>query len=163
MTRPPKLLERAELAARLREERAAGRRVVLCNGVFDLLHVGHVRVLQAARALGDLLVVALNDDCSAARAKGPGRPLQSAAERAEIVAALGCVDFVTLFPEDTAAATLRALRPQVHAKGEDYEPARIPPEEGAAARECGIALALVGGPKAASSSALARRLLGEEA
>lgn len=155
-----KVLPRTALAARLDAQRAAGKRVVLCNGVFDLLHVGHVRALAEARALGDLLVVALNDDRSAARLKGPGRPLVPAAERAEVLAALACVDFVTVFAEDTAAATLRALAPAVHAKGRDYDPGRIPADERAAAAELGIRLALVGDEKRHSSSALRARLSG---
>lgn len=148
-----KILAREALAARL-----AGLRVVLCNGVFDLLHVGHVRALSAARALGDCLVVAINDDASAARLKGPGRPLVPAAERAEVLAALSCVDFVTIYAEDTAAATLRALRPAVHAKGRDYDPARLPADERTAAADLGVLLALVGDDKHHSSSALASRL-----
>ncbi len=158
MEAPAKVRSREELAALLAEQRAAGRSVVLINGVFDLLHVGHVRALRAARSEGDLLVVALNDDGSTRRAKGSGRPLQPAGERAEILAALACVDFVTVFGEDTVAATLRALRPAVHAKGGDYSPAALPADERAAAEECGIRLALVGGPKVASTSDLAARL-----
>ncbi len=154
----PKILARDELAGQLRRAREAGRSVVLCNGVFDLLHVGHVRALRAAAAIGDLLVVALNDDDSTRRHKGPGRPLQPAAERAEILASLACVDFVTLFPEDTVAETLWKLQPRIHAKGEDYRPDRIPEDERRAARELGIELALVGGAKAGSSSELAARL-----
>lgn len=153
-----KVLARDELAGQLRRAREDGRVVVLCNGVFDLLHVGHVRVLRAARELGDLLVVALNDDASAGRHKGPGRPLQPAAERAEILASLACVDYVTLFPEDTAAETLRELQPRIHAKGGDYRPERIPADEQRAAQELGIRLVLAGGDKVGSSSELVRRL-----
>lgn len=153
-----KILPRDELAAVLAEARAGGARVVLCNGVFDLLHVGHVRVLRAARGEGDLLVVALNDDASTRRLKGVGRPLQPAAERAEILSALACVDYVTWFAEDTVAATLRALRPAVHAKGGDYDPERIPDDERRTAAELGIRLALVGGAKVRSSSRLAELL-----
>ncbi|HEX5502147.1 MAG TPA: adenylyltransferase/cytidyltransferase family protein [Thermomicrobiales bacterium] len=100
--------------------RCAGRLVVFTNGIFDLLHVGHLRYLREARALGDLLVVGLNDDASAARLKGPGRPLVPAAERAELLAALDAVDYVTLFHEDTPAALLAALEPDVYVKGGDY-------------------------------------------
>ncbi len=157
-----KIRSRDELAGLLRRAREAGRAVVLCNGVFDLLHVGHVRALRAAQAEGELLVVALNDDASASRRKGPGRPLQPAAERAEILASLGCVDYVTLFSEDTVAETLWALQPQIHAKGGDYDPAEIPDCERRAARELGIRLALVGGPKVGSSSELAERLSAAE-
>lgn len=152
------MVEREVLAARLELERAKGHRVVLMNGVFDLLHVGHVRALRDARSRGDLLVVALNDDASARRHKGAGRPLQSAAERAEVLAALACVDLVTVFPEETVAETLRILRPQVHAKGRDYEPASIPDEERQAGAEVGAKLELVGDEKRLSSSSLAARL-----
>ncbi len=155
-----KILDREELAGRVAAARAAGRRVVLCNGVFDLLHVGHTRLLAAARAAGDLLVVAVNDDASAARLKGPGRPLVPAAERAEVLAALAAVDYVTVYPEDTAAATLRLLAPAIHAKGEDYDPEAIPEEERQAAAAVGARLLLLGGPKAGSSSALAALLAG---
>jgi D-glycero-beta-D-manno-heptose 1-phosphate adenylyltransferase len=105
----------------LREEwRAAGRRVVFTNGAFDLLHVGHVRYLQAARALGDLLIVGLNDDASVRGYKGPTRPLVPAEERAELLAALACVDYVVLFSEPTATRLVAALEPDVYVKGGDY-------------------------------------------
>lgn len=100
--------------------REAGRRVVFTNGVFDLLHVGHLRSLRAARACGDLLVVGINDDASTARLKGPGRPIVPAAERAELLAALEPVDYVALFGEATPAALLALLRPDIYVKGGDY-------------------------------------------
>jgi rfaE bifunctional protein nucleotidyltransferase chain/domain len=107
-------------------ERAAWRRqgrvVVWTNGCFDLLHVGHLRNLQAARALGDVLVVGVNDDASVARLKGPGRPILPAAERAELLAGLACVDRVVLFGEDTPEAALARLEPDIHCKGADYAP-----------------------------------------
>src|SRR5690348_9449394 len=102
--------------------RRDGRTVVWTNGCFDLLHVGHLRNLQAARALGDALVVGINDDASVRRLKGPGRPIVPAAERAEMVAALACVDAVVLFGEDTPETALARLRPDVHCKGADYAP-----------------------------------------
>jgi rfaE bifunctional protein nucleotidyltransferase chain/domain len=102
--------------------RAEGRVVVWTNGCFDLLHAGHVRSLRAARALGDILVVGLNGDASVRRLKGPGRPLVPAAERAEVLAALACVDRVVVFDEDTPEAALAWLRPDVHCKGVDYAP-----------------------------------------
>ena len=106
---------------RLRADwRDAGRTVVCTNGVFDLLHVGHLRYLRAARALGDLLVVGLNDDASVARLKGPGRPLVPQDERAELLAALEPVDYVTLFGEDTAGPLVAALQPDIYVKGGDY-------------------------------------------
>ncbi|MBL8861771.1 MAG: adenylyltransferase/cytidyltransferase family protein [Planctomycetes bacterium] len=153
-------MPRAELAARLVALRAAGRvrRVVLANGCFDLLHAGHVRYLAAARAHGDCLVVALNSDESVRALKGPGRPLVPLLERAEILTHLRCVDFVTSFGEETLEATLRALRPDVHAKGTDYVPESVP--EAAVDHELGIAIAICGDPKQRSSSALLARLTG---
>jgi rfaE bifunctional protein nucleotidyltransferase chain/domain len=110
----------ASLAPALAEARRAGARVVFTNGCFDLLHAGHVRYLGAARALGDLLVVGLNDDASVRRLKGPGRPIVAAAERAEALAGLGAVDHVVLFAEDTPLALVRAVQPDVLVKGADW-------------------------------------------
>ncbi len=107
----------SDLGSRLR---AAGERVVLTNGHFDLLHVGHLRSLQAARALGDVLVVAINDDVATSRRKGAGRPVVPQDERAELVAALSCVDYVTIFSEETAERVVALLRPDIYAKGGDY-------------------------------------------
>ncbi len=115
-------MARAALVAERARLREAGVRVVLTNGVFDLLHVGHLRYLQAARALGDCLIVGVNDDASVRRLKGPTRPIVPAAERAELVAGLACVDYVAIFDEDTAAALVQALRPDVYVKGGDYGP-----------------------------------------
>jgi rfaE bifunctional protein nucleotidyltransferase chain/domain len=106
--------------------RAAGRRVVLTNGAFDLLHVGHVRYLQAARARGDLLIVAVNDDASVRGYKGAGRPLVPAAERAELLAALACVDYVVLFGDATATCLVAAIQPDVYVKGGDYTRGELP-------------------------------------
>jgi D-glycero-beta-D-manno-heptose 1-phosphate adenylyltransferase len=150
------LVPREALAAELARGRAHLGRVVLANGCFDLLHVGHVRYLEAARARGDFLVVALNTDESVRAAKGPGRPVVPLGERAELVAALRCVDRVTSFPEATLEATLRLLRPDVHAKGTDYTVENVP--ERALDLELGIELAICGDPKDHSSSALAARL-----
>lgn len=107
----------SDLGSRLR---AAGERVVLTNGHFDLLHVGHLRSLQAARALGDVLIVAINDDVTTLRRKGAGRPVVPQDERAELVAALSCVDYVTIFSEETAERVVALLRPDIYAKGGDY-------------------------------------------
>jgi rfaE bifunctional protein nucleotidyltransferase chain/domain len=149
-------LEREELAALFARERARFGRIVLANGCFDLVHVGHVRYLEEARALGDTLVVALNDDASVRAVKGPGRPLVPLAERAEVLCALRAVDFVVPFAEPTLERTLRLLRPDVHAKGTDYSLDSVP--ERAVDRELGIELAICGDPKTHSSSALAGRL-----
>jgi rfaE bifunctional protein nucleotidyltransferase chain/domain len=103
------------------EAHAAGRRVVLTNGYFDLLHVGHVRYLQAARGLGDLLIVALNADSTARRAKDSRRPIVEERDRAEVLSALSCVDYVVVFEEDTAERVVSVLRPDIYAKGGDYD------------------------------------------
>ena len=116
-----------EEAERLRQEaRTEGRRVVLTNGYFDILHVGHVRYLHAARALGDLLIVAVNADATARRAKDPRRPIVPEADRAEVLAALACVDYVVVFQEDTAEQVVSLLRPDLYAKGGDYDRTRLP-------------------------------------
>lgn len=104
------------------QARAAGQLVVFTNGAFDLLHVGHVRYLQAARALGDMLIVGLNSDASVRAYKGPSRPLVTQDERAELLAALACVDYVTIFDEPTAEALVAALQPDIYVKGGDYRP-----------------------------------------
>jgi D-glycero-beta-D-manno-heptose 1-phosphate adenylyltransferase len=134
--------EAGALAARLR---ADGRRVVLANGCFDLMHVGHVRYLTAARALGDVLFVGLNSDAAVARLKGPGRPLMPAAERAEMLTALRAVDHVVVFDEDTADRLVGLVRPAVHAKGTDYTDATV--AEAASVRAAGGRVAIVGDPK----------------
>lgn len=120
------LFEHPELARALAEHRAAGRRIVFTNGCFDVLHRGHVAYLSQAKQLGDVLVVALNSDSSVARLKGPGRPVNPAADRAAVLAALSCVDLVTVFDDDTPAALLEMLRPDTYAKGGDYTPEMLP-------------------------------------
>jgi rfaE bifunctional protein nucleotidyltransferase chain/domain len=137
-----KVDEAAALAERLR---AAGRRIVLANGCFDLLHVGHIRYLEEARRLGDVLFVGINSDAAVARLKGPGRPLMPEAERLEVLAALRAVDHVVVFDDDTADGLLRALKPDVHAKGADYTVESVP--ERATARAVGAATAITGDPK----------------
>ncbi len=132
----------AAIAERLR---TAGKRIVLANGCFDLLHVGHVRYLDGARALGDVLFVGLNSDAAVARLKGPGRPLMPAGERAELLAALRAVDHVVVFDDDTADGLLARLRPDVHAKGTDYTTQSVP--ERATARVVGADVAIAGDPK----------------
>jgi rfaE bifunctional protein nucleotidyltransferase chain/domain len=134
--------EAAALAERLRAE---GKRIVLANGCFDLLHVGHVRYLHEARALGDALFVGLNSDPAVRRLKGPGRPLLPATERAELLAALRDVDHVVLFDDDTADRLVARLRPHVHAKGTDYTEDSVP--ERASVRAVGGQVAITGDPK----------------
>lgn len=125
--------------------RAAGRRVVLANGCFDLLHVGHVRYLEDARALGDLLIVGVNGDDAVRRLKGPGRPLMPAVERAEMLAALRAVDHVVVFEDDTADRLVALLRPAVHAKGTDYTAESVP--ERASVHAAGGRIAIAGDAK----------------
>ncbi|HEX2643218.1 MAG TPA: adenylyltransferase/cytidyltransferase family protein [Thermoanaerobaculia bacterium] len=153
------ILSAEELARRIAELKAAGRRVAFANGHFDLLHVGHLRYLQAARAEGDALVVAVNGDPSVARLKGPGRPIVPAAERAELLAALVPVDFVVIFDEDSPAGLLAKLRPDVHCKGTDYgTPERVPEYE--VVRAYGGRTALVGDPKDHATSDLIAQVKG---
>src|SRR5438045_3436126 len=121
-----KIVGLEELSERSEQLRAAGKKLVATNGCFDLLHVGHVRYLQAARGLGDYLVVGVNSDASVRRLKGPTRPLVPAAARAEIIAALGCVDAVVIFDTPTAEPLVAALRPEVYVKGDDYSEATLP-------------------------------------
>src|SRR5580765_267734 len=134
-----------EAARRCAEWRGRGRRTVLANGCFDLIHVGHVRYLSAARGLGDALVVGLNSDASVRRLKGPGRPVMVAEERAEIIGALASVDLVVVFDEDSADALISRLKPDVHAKGTDYTEESVP--ERAAVLTAGGRVAIAGDPK----------------
>ena len=115
-----KIMSRAALAAEVQRRQQAGERAVFTNGCFDLLHLGHVRYLQDARALGDFLVLGLNSDESTRILKGSGRPLVPEEERAEILAALTCIDYVTIFPEKTASNLIEALQPAIYVKGGDY-------------------------------------------
>ncbi len=153
-----RIFERSDLAQHLARQRALGRlgRVVLANGCFDLLHVGHVRYLADARARGDFLAVALNDDASVRALKGPERPHVPLVERLELVASLRSVDAVFAFAEPDLEASLRALLPQVHAKGPDYTPATVPERE--VDRELGVEIAICGDPKDHSTTALIERL-----
>lgn len=147
------ILDLETLRTELAELHANGRRVAFANGHFDLLHVGHLRYLQAARAEADALVVALNDDASVARLKGPERPIVPAAERAELLAALEPVDFVVVFDGDTPAPLLEDLQPDVHCKGTDYgRPENVPEYE--TVRAYGGRTALVGDPKDHATSDL---------
>lgn len=145
------------VCAAVAQHRGARAKVVLANGAFDVLHVGHVRYLQAARALGDVLVVAVNSDASVRHAKGPERPLVPQSERLEMVAALGSVDFVVLFDTPTVVPVIEALRPDVHAKGTDYTPETVP--EGDVVRAYGGMVAIAGDPKDHSTSGFIQQLL----
>jgi rfaE bifunctional protein nucleotidyltransferase chain/domain len=144
------------LADRLAAERARGRTLALANGCFDVLHVGHVRLLAEARTHADLLVVALNSDASARSLKGAGRPFVPLAERMEIVAALAGVDFVTSFEESTAGALIDALRPNVQIKGTDRSPESVPERE--QVERYGGRIEICGDPKTHSSTELGKRL-----
>jgi len=146
------------LCGMLAAARAHGRTIVLANGIFDLLHVGHVRYLQAAKREGDVLVAGINSDSSARQLKGPGRPILDERARAELVAALDVVDGVVIFPELNVEALLEAIRPDVHAKGTDYTTETVP--ERATAVRLGIRVAIVGDPKRHSTSDLFSRIRG---
>lgn len=147
-------------AAEAERLRAAGRTLVFTNGAFDLLHVGHLRSLVHARALGDALMVAVNADASVRRAKGPGRPVQPAAERAELLCGLACVDYAIIFEDDTVDGLLARIRPGIHAKGPDYRPESVP--ERATVLSYGGRIAIVGDPKDHSTSDILSRLRGIE-
>ncbi len=134
-----------DVRAAVAADRAAGRTVAFANGCFDILHVGHIRYLQAAAAEGDRLVVAVNDDASVATLKGAGRPVMAGVDRAEVVAALRGVDYVVLFPDLTVGPLLTALRPDVHCKGTDYTPDSVPERD--VVRAYGGRIAIVGDPK----------------
>lgn len=151
-----KILSRADLQTRLARHRASGKQIVLANGCFDILHAGHVRYLQGARREGDVLVVAINSDASVCGLKGSGRPILSAQARAELVAALAAVDYVVVFDEPDVRALLRDLRPNVHAKGTDYNVDTVPEREEAA--RLGIRVAIVGDAKRHSTRDLVARI-----
>ena len=150
-----KILIRSELVQRLETHRSRGERIVLANGCFDILHVGHVRYLQGARREGDVLVVAVNSDESVRRLKGAGRPIFPAGDRAQLVAAVGVVSYVTIFEEPDVVALLTALRPEVHCKGTDYTIETVPERE--TARRLDIAVAIVGDAKDHSTRDLLAR------
>jgi rfaE bifunctional protein nucleotidyltransferase chain/domain len=150
------LLDRAELARRVTADRAAGLSVAFANGCFDLLHVGHVRYLEAAAEEADRLIVAVNDDESVRRLKGEGRPILADVHRAELVAALRCVDYVVIFPEPTVGPLLEALHPDVHCKGTDYTADTVPERD--IVHAYGGRIAIVGDPKDHSTRDLLARI-----
>jgi D-glycero-beta-D-manno-heptose 1-phosphate adenylyltransferase len=153
-----KILSEAELVEAVARDRAAGRTIAFANGCFDLLHVGHVRYLQAAAAEGDRLVVAVNDDRSVAALKGEGRPILTAADRAELVAALRGVDYVVVFGDPTVERLLLLLEPDVHCKGTDYTVETVP--ERAVVAGYGGRTAIVGDPKQHATRELLKRIAG---
>jgi rfaE bifunctional protein nucleotidyltransferase chain/domain len=151
-----RILDREELVARATAAKLNGARVVLANGCFDTLHVGHVRYLEGARELGDLLIVGINSDAQVARLKGAGRPILPERERAELVASLQAVDLVTIFPEPTVTELLLAMKPDIHAKGTDYTEETVPERD--VVRSYGGRIAIVGDPKNHSTSEIIDRL-----
>jgi rfaE bifunctional protein nucleotidyltransferase chain/domain len=151
-----KILSRDGLHELLEEHRRAGRKIVFANGVFDLLHVGHVRYLKAARAEGDILIVAINSDAGTRKLKGEGRPILTERARAALVAALAAVDYVVIFDELDVNSLLREFQPDVHAKGTDYTAKTVPERELAAL--LGIRVAIVGDPKDHSTRDVLARL-----
>jgi D-glycero-beta-D-manno-heptose 1-phosphate adenylyltransferase len=154
----PKIVELEDLSDRCEKLRSAGKKIVATNGCFDLLHVGHVRYLQAARALGDLLVVGLNGDRSVHDLKGAGRPITAQSDRAEILAALECVDLVTIFPEIRATEFLVAVRPAVYVKGGDYSSETLDEKERAILKEIGAEIHLIPFETGYSTSRLIDRI-----
>ena len=153
-----KIIDLQELAQRARELRGAGKKLVATNGCFDLLHVGHVRYLEAARRLGDVLAVGLNGDRSVRELKGSGRPVNNEGDRAEILAALECVDFVTIFPEMRATKFILAAQPAIYAKGGDYTSETLNAEERAALQEVGAEIRIIPFEKGYSTSLLLEQL-----
>ncbi len=153
-----KIVSREEAEARVKQWRAEGKRIAYANGCFDLLHVGHVRTLEAARRHGDVLVVGLNSDASARKLKGEGRPLYAERERAEMVAALASVDLVVIFPELSSLELIKALKPDVWVKGGDYVLETVNQEERAFVESYGGEVALTDRVEGTSTSDLIARL-----
>ena len=158
MTSENRVVSRDELVRRAAGWRAEGKTVALANGLFDLVHVGHLRYLEEAATLADVLVVAINDDSSARALKGADRPIVPERERAELIAGFRCVSIVTLFGETTVEPLLRALIPDVHCKGTDYTTETVPERE--AARSLGIRVAITGDPKQHATRDLIARIRG---
>lgn len=152
-----KILSREDLKRRVEAWRSRGEKITLTNGAFDLLHVGHIRYLRAAKQLGGKLIVAVNSDESVRALKGEGRPLMLAEERAEILAALSDVDAVVIFPERDVRALVREIHPDIHAKGTDYTPGTVPERD--IVIECGGRVEIVGDPKDHSTTQIIRARL----
>ncbi len=151
-----RILNRSELKTAAEIARHQGKTIVFANGCFDVLHAGHVRYLEAAKALGDILIVAVNSDEQAHRLKGKGRPLLPQDQRAEIVSALNAVDLVTIFDEPSVAELLLALKPDIHAKGTDYTEDTVPERD--VVRSFGGRVAIAGDPKNHSSSEMIEKV-----
>jgi rfaE bifunctional protein nucleotidyltransferase chain/domain len=154
----PKIVQLEDLESRASELRQRGKKIVATNGCFDLLHVGHVHYLQAARALGDVLLVGINGDESTRRLKGDGRPVNDAADRAEVVAALACVDLVTIFPDVRAVQFLELARPAIYAKGGDYTIESLNPSEKGVLDRIGTQIRIIPFEKDYSTSGLLKKL-----
>jgi D-glycero-beta-D-manno-heptose 1-phosphate adenylyltransferase len=160
MTQPrARIVDRPRLLEAIAVAKKDAQRIVFANGCFDVLHVGHVRYLEAAKALGELLIVAINSDEQARRLKGAGRPLMPQDQRAEIVSALDAVDFVTIFEEPTVTELLLALKPDIHAKGTDYTVDTVPERD--VVRSYGGRVAIAGDPKDHSSSQMIEKVSSE--
>ena len=153
-----KIIGMNELAERSKELRAAGKKLIATNGCFDLLHVGHVRYLQTARALGDGLAVGLNGDRSVGELKGIGRPINNERDRAEVLAMLGCVDLITIFPEIRATQFISASMPAVYVKGGDYSAETLNAEERAILQKIGAEIRIIPFEKGYSTSLLLEKL-----
>lgn len=151
-----KLKSLSALRRAIQAEKAKGKVIVLANGCFDLFHAGHIRYLRAAKAKGDILVVAVNSDRSVRRLKGEGRPILGQSERAEILSSFSFVDYVTIFGEPTVTATLSALKPDIHVKGSDYTRETVPEKD--TVRAYGGRVAIVGGPKIRNTSEVIARI-----
>jgi len=140
----------AQLKQIIQDEKEKGNTIVLANGCFDLIHVGHIRYLRESRKTGDILVVALNSDSSVRKIKGKGRPILSESERIEILSSFSCVDYITTFDETNVEKVLLALKPHIHAKGSDYTKESVPEKE--TVLSYGGKIAITGGPKIRSTS-----------
>ncbi|MEW5807231.1 MAG: adenylyltransferase/cytidyltransferase family protein [Acidobacteriota bacterium] len=155
-----KILPISRLRRVINQEKRRGKKIVLANGIFDILHVGHVRYLEDAKKLGDILVVGINSDASARELKGRGRPIMNEEERAEIVAALSSVDYVTIFGEENAVPLIQTIKPHFHCKGTDYTEETVPERE--AVLHHGGRVRITGDPKDHSTTYLLSRILGKK-
>lgn len=153
-----KVIDADELAVRARQLREAGKKLVMTNGCFDLLHVGHVRYLEAARALGDALAVGLNGDSSVRELKGAGRPINNERDRAEVLAALACVNFVTVFHDKRATRLFEKVAPSIYVKGGDYSEETLDAEERAVLKNAGTEIRIIPFVPGYSTSGLLEKL-----